>query len=469
MDRRIKINYLYSISYQLLTLVTPLITIPYVSRVFGAEYLGIYSYTNTIAQYFVLFAMLGLSNYGNRAIAIARENKEVLSQTFCDIYTMQIATGVCSLVIYIVYAIFFSKEFRIYSCILSLYVLSSVFDISWLFFGLEKFKLTVTRNFFIKIVSVVCILLLVKSKDDLWLYTLIFALSSLLSVIVLWPYAKNEVKFIKPSYQRIKAHIRPNLVMFIPVIAISIYKYMDKLMLGNASKIEVGYYDNVEKIYTIVMGFITSFGSVMLPRMSNMAGKASDKNIKDTIAISMRFVIGLSTALAFGIVAVAEVFVGVYYGPGFEACKNIMVFMAPTVLFQAWANVVRTQYLIPFKKDFVYVVSVISGAIVNFAINWLLIPKLGAIGAVIGTVASEVIVAIFQTIASNSFLQYPRYVKECAPYFVFGCIMVIVIRFLNSIISLPSILTLITDIIVGGAVYLLMWFLYWKYMNKRGA
>ena len=262
METSLKKNYIYSIAYQILTLLIPLITTPYLSRIFGAEYIGIYSYTNTIAQYFVLFAILGLNNYGNRAIAIVRDDKEKLDKTFSEIYTMQLITGITALSIYVLCAVFFFKEYRFYSLILTIYVFSSVVDINWLFFGLEKFKLTVTRNATIKLISVVAILKLIRSKEDLWLYTAIFAMSAFFSNALLWIYAAKEVKFIKPSIKGVCKHLKLNLIMFIPVIAISIYKYMDKLMLGGFSKIEVGYYENVEKIFTVAMGFVTAFGNV---------------------------------------------------------------------------------------------------------------------------------------------------------------------------------------------------------------
>ena len=150
MNSSAKKNFIYSSIYQVLVLVLPLITTPYVSRIFGAENLGVYSYTNTIAQYFVIFAMLGLNNYGNRAVAMARDNQDELDAVFSEIYTMQVVTGILSLVLYLVYALIIAREYKVYSMILTLYVLSAVFDINWLFFGLEKFKLTVTRNSIIK-------------------------------------------------------------------------------------------------------------------------------------------------------------------------------------------------------------------------------------------------------------------------------------------------------------------------------
>ena len=466
MNSSTKKNFIYSSLYQVLVLVLPLITTPYVSRVFGAENLGVYSYTNTIAQYFVIFAMLGLNNYGNRAVAMARDDKEELNAVFSEIYTMQLITGLLSLLVYVVYAVFIAQDYKTYSLILTLYVLSAVFDINWLFFGLEKFKLTVTRNSIIKIGSVVAILVLVKTKDDLLIYTSIYAVSMLLSTIALWPYARKEVKYHFPKVQDVLKHIKPNMVMFIQVIAVSIYKYMDKLMLGGFSKTETGYYENVEKIMTVALGFITAFGNVMLPRMSNMVARKNVAGVRQTIATSMRFVLGLSCALTFGMVAVAPEFVGLYFGKGFEPCITVMIALAPTMIFQSWANVIRTQYLIPFKHDNVYVGSVVFGALINFIINYLMIPKYGALGAVAGTIIAEASVAIIQTVAVRKELNISLYFKQGIPFLLFGFAMYALVRCVSGL-QFSDFAKVAVEVVSGAVVYLILWGGYEMIVKKK--
>ena len=456
MNSSAKKNFIYSALYQVLVLVLPLITIPYVSRIFGAEKLGIYSYTNTIAQYFVIFAMLGLNNYGNRAIAIARDKQEELNRVFSEIYTMQIVTGMLSLAAYLFYAIVIESDYKLYSMLLTMYVLSAVFDINWLFFGLEKFKLTVTRNSIIKIGSVIAILLLVKTENDLWIYTSIYAVSMLLSTIALWPYAKKEIKYSIPKVKDVWKHVKPNMVMFVPVVAISVYKYMDKLMLGMFSKTETGYYENVEKIMTVALGFITAFGNVMLPRMSNLVARKDVSGIRQTIASSMRFVLGMSFALTFGMIAVAPDFVGLYFGKGFEPCVAIMIAMAPTMIFQSWANVVRTQYLIPFKYDNIYVVSVLFGAVINFIINYLLIPQIGALGAVVGTIVAECSVAVIQTVAVRKELDVKLYFKQGIPFVVFGFAMYLLVQAISKL-EISAMATVCLEVLLGALLYLILW------------
>ena len=163
----IKQNYLYNVIYQLLLVLLPLLTAPYISRVLGTEGVGIYSYTYSIAYYFVLFAMLGINNYGNRAIAKVKDNSEELNRTFSSLLIFHIYISILTTIAYVFYCIFLVKDNTYIAILQVLYVLSGIFDINWFYFGMEKFKLTVTRNTIIKLLSVIAIFLFVKNENDL--------------------------------------------------------------------------------------------------------------------------------------------------------------------------------------------------------------------------------------------------------------------------------------------------------------
>ena len=192
-----KKNFIYNIIYQILIMILPLITVPYVSRKLGADGIGIYSYTYSIAYYFMIIAMLGLNNYGNRTIAKARDNKENVSKEFCSIYAMQLITSTLMIVSYYIYACIFNVKYRQITILQSLYVISSMFDINWFYFGIEKFKLTITRNTLIKVLSLILIFSFVKTPNDVWKYTVILAGSTLGSNLILFSFLRKYVKFVK--------------------------------------------------------------------------------------------------------------------------------------------------------------------------------------------------------------------------------------------------------------------------------
>jgi O-antigen/teichoic acid export membrane protein len=175
----VKKNFIYNFIYQILILILPLITVPYVSRVLGADGVGTYSYTYSIAYYFMIIAMLGLNNYGNRRIAKVRDNKEDLSKEFWSIYKLQLITSSIMIILYFLYVSLFATKYKLIAFIQILYVASSMLDINWFFFGIEKFKLTITRNTIIKVFSLILIFIFVKNENDLWKYTTILSSSIL--------------------------------------------------------------------------------------------------------------------------------------------------------------------------------------------------------------------------------------------------------------------------------------------------
>lgn len=278
-----KKNFLYNSAYQLLILLIPLITTPYLSRVLGANGVGTYSYYYSVSNYFVIFILLGLNNYGNRTIAKVRDCPEQLSKTFWQIYLMQFILGTVVNFLYLFYVFFLSSN-RIVSFTMWLYVLSGMFDINWFFFGIEKFKLTVTRNTIIKLLTTVLIFILVKKSSDVILYCLILTGGMFLSQIVVWPYLFKEVSVVKPDFSSILVHLKPNIFLFFTVIAVSVYKIMDKIMLGSmTSTVQVGYFESAEKLINVPIALIVSLGTVMLPKISNMIVNKTEGFRRDSL------------------------------------------------------------------------------------------------------------------------------------------------------------------------------------------
>ena len=358
---KLRKNFFYNIIYQVLILILPLITVPYVARVLGADGVGIHSYTYSISYYFMLIAMLGLNNYGNRSIAKVRDNKDELSKTFWSIYLLQFIVSTLMVITYLIYIILFNIRYKQIAVIQIFYVISSIFDINWFFFGLEKFKITI-RNTIIKIISLVSIFLFVRNSDDLWVYTLILSGSTFLSQIILWPYMKKYVNFTKIKIIDILKHLKPCLILFIPVIAVSIYKIMDKIMLGNmASIVEVGYYENAVKIIDVPKCIITSLGTVMLPRMSNMIAKGEEEKIKMYIGKSLQVIMFLALPITMGLIAISDDFILIFLGNNFTKTGTLIKYLAISLIFLSWANVIRTQYLIPKERDKDYIIEYMPG------------------------------------------------------------------------------------------------------------
>lgn len=449
----IKKNFIYNIIYQFLVFLIPLVVSPFLARTLGAEGIGIYSYTYSIVYYFMLLTLLGVNNYGNRTIAKVRDDKEKLSKTFWSIYAVQIAMGIIMLSLYLVYVALFGSEHRTIALLQSLFIVSAMLDINWLFFGLEEFKKTITRNSVIKICSVILIFMFVRDSADVWKYTLIMSGMTCASQLLLWGFARKKIKFVYLKMRDIKAHIKPNLALFIPVIAISIYKIMDKIMIGAMSTIsEVGYYENAEKITQVPLAFISALGTVMLPRMSNIIAKGNTQQAKEYISKSVEFATFLSLAMAAGLIAIGNNFAPLFFGEGFQKSGILIMLLSVTIPFISFANVVRTQHLIPREKDRIYIVSVIMGAITNLVMNFIFIPHYESIGACFGTIAAEFIVMAYQAFAIREELPIGQYIKNSFPFFIKAVIMCGIIYLLNFVDINPYI-RLIAQILAGIAIY----------------
>lgn len=459
----IKKNFIYNIVYQILIMIIPLITMPYVSRVLGSTGIGTYSYTYSIVYYFMMFAMLGFNNYGNRSIAKVRDNKENLSKTFKEIYCMQIITSFLMIILYFLYLIIFDVKYKEIALIQSIYIISCLFDINWFFFGIEKFKLTVTRNTIIKILSLLFIFLFVKSKNDVWIYTLILSGCILLSQLSLWPFVSKYVTNVDINFKDVFQHFKPCLKLFLPVIAVAIYKVMDKTMLGWFSNIsEVGFYENAEKIINVPNAIISALGTVMLPRMSNLYAKNKNEESKKVIDKSIKLMMFLAFAMTFGLICVSKNFSILFFGQDFAKSGIIINLLSITVLFLSWGNVLRTQYLIPKEYDKIYIESAFLGAMVNLVFNLIFIPKYASIGACIGTIFAELSVVLFQTISIKKELPIKKYIKDIIPLFVSSLIMFIIIYLLN-FVKINDIIRIVIQVILGCLIY---YVLNYRYVNN---
>lgn len=456
----LKKNFVYSTLYQILSIILPLITSPYISRVLGPENVGIYSYTYSIANYFVLIAMLGFKNYGIRCVAKIRENKKELSREFWSIWGLQVITSTIMFIIYVIYLAIFHPKYWNIAVLQGIYVFSAMSDISWFFFGLEKFKITTIRNTVIRLIGVIAIFIFVRNKNDLTIYVFILSINILLTQLALWPFLRKEVILYKPSIREIFIHLKPCAILFLPVVAVSLYNIMDKIMLGSMSTMrESGFYENTEKIVNIPFGVITAMGSVMLPRMTNVIAHKQYGESQKYIEISMNFVMFLSSAMAFGIAGIATVFSPVFFGKEFTECGILIRAITPIIVFKAWANVIRTQYLLPNEKDKDFIMSLFSGAIVNLIFNSLLIPKLGAMGAVLGTVAAEATVCIYQTVVVRKELYFRKYFRDSVVYLLVGGFMYILVDQIGQKMG-ESILTLVVQIGAGAGTFICLCLIY---------
>lgn len=464
----VKKNLSLQTAYQLLSTCMPLITAPYLARKLGASQLGIFSFTSSIVAYFTLFAMLGTVNYGTRCIASVKDDREKRSKVFSSIFLFQLFVTIVAIIAYVVYLLFFCSENRTIALIQGVALISCLLNINWLFFGVEDFQITVTRSIIIKILSVVLILVLVKKESDLWLYTLIMLGSTLLSNAILFLYLPRYVSFTNVSVGELKEHIKPNLVLFIPLLAMTVYHTMDKTMLGALSTYEQsGFYYNSDKVVQIPYMVINGIATVMLPRMSYLLADNKQKEADQLFVTTLEGVAAVCIAISCGIAAVSKEFIPIFFGKGYDECILITIVFTPILLIKGFAVIARTQYLIPMKMENEFTKSVVGGAIVNLILNLILIPPYGAMGAAIATVVAELVACSMQFVSLRGRkLGLGKLFVKTLLYGIIGFAMIAIVR-LVSLIDISITFKLVLEIIIGAVFFAVICITYWAKTNNK--
>ena len=449
-------NYIYNLIYQMLTIVLPLVTTPYLSRVLGAGPIGIYGYTLSIITYFILFGSLGIAMYGQREIAYVQDKKEEQSKTFWEIVIFRIITMTIALIVF--YLTFCLKgEYSLYYKILILELIANAIDISWYFQGVEDFGKTVVRNIIVKSLSLVCIFIFIKSPEDLWKYFLIYTVANVLGNLTMWMYIPKIIPKVRLKELNLIKHIKPTLALFVPQIATQIYVVLDKTMVGNitGNMSEVGYYEQAQKIVKALMLVVTALGTVMSSRIANTYALKKDNEIKKYLEKSFNAVWFLGIPITLGLIAITPKMVPWFYGDGFNSVIPLLIATSPIILIIGLSNVTGSQYLIQVGNQRVFTISVTTGAVVNVIFNFILINMLGTIGAVISSNLAEISVLVVQLYYLREKIKIKNIFKNSWKYIISGIIMSIVVYAISIKMNTSCINTLI-QICIGGILYFIL-------------
>lgn len=460
MKKNIAQNYLYNLLYQLLVIIIPLIVAPYLTRILGAEMLGVYSYTLSISAYFVLVGTLGTAMYGKREIAYIQDDREKVSQYFWEIMVIKICTmGVSSVLFYNIF-VKSNHEYGVYYTILLMELIANIFDISWLFQGLELFKKIIFRNLIIKVISVLTVFTIVKTQDDLYKYFLIYTSSMMLANLSLWVNIRKHVCLVKINKINVIKHIIPSFSMFIPQVAVQLYTVLDRTMIGYiiADKSEVGFYDQSQRLVATILTIVTSLGTVMLPRISNTFAKGDIEAVKRYIYKSFEFVFFLSIPMSFGIISVSKYFIPIYLGEDFIYVATLINILAIIIVFIGMSNVVGVQFLLSTKRQKMFTISVFAGAIMNFIFNLILIRRYGALGASVATVIAEFTVIIVQLYVVRKELNIKKIICISKNYLLAGSVMYICVTNLitSGLLRFGDLAKIVICVIIGIVIYFIV-------------
>lgn len=432
-----KTNYIFNVLYQIFTVIVPLITTPYISRVLGAEGIGTYSYTYSIVRYFLIIAALGTVSYGAKKISIFQDDRKKTSITFWEVFILKAILTVIMIILYYAYVLYFADN-KLISAIQGIYLLGTLLDISWLFQGMEDFKKISIRNFIIKIINIIYIFCIVKTQEDLWKYIFGLAIFTVLGSMVMWWKINRYVDIV--DFRKLKPlkHLKPVLELFIPTIATQVYAILDKTMIGLFANndTENGYYEQAFKVVDMSLMIITTLGTVLMPKVSKEFANNRIENVKLYLKKSYKFVWLLGIPLTLGVIGIIRIFVPVFFGTGYDKVMILLPILSLIYIPMGMNYMTGRQHLVSTNQQNKYTKFLLIGGIINIIVNFILIPKYLSIGAAIGSVVGEICILFI----SISFLQrtkqydFKNFFRDVYKYIISGIVMfMILITFQNMI------------------------------------
>lgn len=459
MNNKVTKNYVYSAIYQIIAVIVPLLTTPYVSRVLKADQIGVYGFTTAVATYFLMFGNLGIMYYGQLKLASVRDDKEKLSKVFWELFITRTIVLFISTIIYIAY-IFLTDIYRNEYLILLTVLFSGFLDISWLFQALEMFKITVLRNSFIKISALVLVYICVKSEDDLILYMLIVYGSTILGNLTLWPYLKKYIKFEIRRPINFKIHFYMCLVYFIPILAGSAYTYLDKVLIKLLTGLnsEVGYYEQAHKIEQVLVCFVTAIGTVLLPRLKYIRENGDQIEVLNIINKSIRIVFLFGLPMVCGVFLISDELIPWFLGEGYDKCIILLKIFSILLFLTGLNSLIGSQCLMSSGRQKEYNIGIVVAAVVNIILNFMLIPRYLSVGAAVSTVIGELTVFLIFLKYSSKELNIIKIVLDSKKVFISVCVMIISIELISFFNIQNYILCILSKVLVGVFSYFICLF-----------
>lgn len=435
----------------------PMITFPYVSRVIMAEGMGQVQFYTSIINYVILLSSLGIPMYAIREIARVRDKVTDLTRTTIEIILLNLILNIIG------YAIIFLLCFTVKEImeniplflLLSISIILTTIGCPWFFSGIEDFKYVTIRGLVIKVICVIYLFLFVHDKSDLMNYAAYTVFGSIgnniLNFIRLRKYIRLDNFIIKEL--NIWRHLKPAFAIFVFNLVTSIYVNLDKVMVGFLKDNEsVGYYTAATTISHIFLTAVTSLGTVMLPRLSNLVKQGDMDTFNRLAKKSYCFVVTISLPICGGLIILAPSLIRIFSGEGFVPAISTLQIISPIIVAIGISSLVGMQVLYPLGKIKIVTISTIFGAIINLLLNIFLIPKFAQNGAASATVCAEVGVTLTQFIIAKKYIPFNLLEKQFCYCFIASLIMMFLCNLFISF-GFTDMINLLSVPVLGVLIY----------------
>ena len=460
MAKSLKVNFVFNLINTILGLVFPLITFPYVTRVLLPEGIGQVQFFQSIINYIALFSALGIPLYAVKEIARVRDNIEDRNKTAVEILCLYTLLSLIGYIVVFSIAFFVSRVSVNYPLflVLSLHIILVAIGSEWFYQGIEVFGYITVRSVIVRVLSLIALFVFVKSENDLLIYGLLLVLAEAGNNVLNFIHLRKYIDLRRIPWRdlNISRHIRPSLRIFALNVIVSIYVYLDSIMLGFLCNNEsVGYYTAATRLTRALSGFAGALGGVLLPRLSNYAGKGDQNSFNQVANKSMSLINMLTIPMSFGLIVCAPLIIDVFCGTAFVPAIRTLQIISPILIFLGISSITGTRVLYSLDQERIVIICTSIGAVLNLCLNFILIPMLKQDGAAIASIIAEASVAFSMLYLGRMFIPYRFINKENGLYFLFSFCMVVPLFVIN-LTKWPSYILLPIDIVVAGSIYYLL-------------
>lgn len=460
MSKSIAKNALFNLFYKGLSIVFPLITVTYASRVLLAHGIGQVSYAQSIVAYFVIFASLGIPNYGIREIAKISDKKQ-LNITFSNLFLLNaLITTICVIVYYTLISnvSYFYTEIKLFK-VVGIYIILNYFNIDWFYQGKEEYGYIAIRSFVVKIFFTILLFLFIKQPSDYVKYALLYYAAVGGNYIFNFIHLRKYLRFDFSQLELIY-HLKPILIFFSATVAVELYQQLDVTLLGLfAEKRNVGYYYNSNKIMRVLANSLIAIGAVILPRISRYFKECK---ITDIMALTTKLstiLIFVSIPFAMGMFVMADYLVIILFGNDFIPAIPTLRILSLQIFILALIGGLTTPVLLSTNREKKYFYTAVGAAFVSFSLNLLLIPFFKHNGAAITAVITQMFILCMQIWFMRDFMDINRVISYFFRVIAYAFVMAFVITLIDLLTTQGVMIRFFIEIIIGGITYLtLAWY-----------
>lgn len=455
----LKKNSILNVIKTISSIIFPLITFPYISRVLLPVNVGKINFGLSYVSYFSLIASLGITTYAIRECSAVRNNKNELSIKSSEIFSINICTTIIAYILLTLSLIIFRKldEYRILIVIQSTSILFTTLGADWLNSAMEDFKYITLRTIFFQAVSLILMFLFVKEESDYLKYAAITVFSSSGANIANIFYRKKYCDVIFTKMMHWKRHFKPILFLFVMILAQTVFNNADITMLGlMKGDYEVGIYSTAYKIENIIAQVVSSLVWVVMPRMSLYFADYDYDKINLMLRKIFTFFMGLGIPSVVGVCMLAKEIVIIAGGVAFiQAEIPLIILMFAFAFSLLGGSFLGNIVLLSSKKEEEYMMICCISAAVNVVLNYILIPYFGASGAAFTTAASSALMMIMLIVKKDRNIKLD-FIKQAIISPCIGAVAIIFYCLIIKVLIFDFVVKIIASIFGSVVIYSLI-------------